>query len=753
MDSTLSGNSSEIGGGIINYGLLALVSSTITENTSTVVDAGGVSCNQTTGAATLTNDIIAGNGAPSAPDLYRFNSAVINAAYCLIGNTAGSGITGGTGNILNPSSTGLGTLGNNGGPTQTIPLSGGPALGAGGAETTISAAAADAVTTTITVANTSLFAASALPTLSTGSYFTIQIDGEQMAVIGVSSSSLTVVRGVNGTTAAAHASGASVYLVSDQRGYFVPANSPPVVDMGAYQTTGDHPWIAAVSPNAGATNGGTIVTITGSNFTGTTAVFFGSAPATSFTVNSNTQITAVDPVEAIGAVDITVTTPLELGSIHHDQFTYVPTVTANTANLADNAVSLTINGSGFDTNPANDSVTFGNGVVGTVTAATSTQLTVTISTPPTALGSLTAVVTADGQSSGTAVQVATLVNGNWLVTDSSSAAGSLTDVTLPYAVAHAVSGDQIAFAAGLSGDTISLSSPLTINSNVTIIGPATGTVTLEGTITVASGTTLNEQGNLTLGASGTLTVDGVANIYGTVEISSGGSFNDLGTVNVEVGGTLSDQDSITVVSGAVLNEYGNLDRRSGGVLTVQSGGVLNVYGSVTIESGGSLIIDAGGILNIYGSVTIDSGATYSPLGTVTIEPGGHLYPPVAVTSVTVNGDLLNVTSSITAAVENAGSTSVQITTSSADGFYVGELVQISNVGTAEFNGTYAVASVIDATDFTYTDANFDTNSPGSISNGGTAVNALGGVQRSMVDSVVYQFNQAVTLAPAPSRWT
>ena len=119
--------------------------------------------------------------------------------------------------------------------------------------------------------------------------------------------------------------------------------------------------------------------------------------------------------------------------------------------------------------------------------------------------------------------------------------------------------------------------------------------------------------------------------------------------------------------------------------------------------------------------------------------------PITIVSRTVNGDLLNVTSSISSAVETAGSTTVQITTSSADGFYVGELVQITSVGTAAFNGTYTVASVIDATDFTYTDANFNASSPGSISNGGSAVNALGGAQRSMVDSITYEFNQAVTL--------
>ena len=40
-----------------------------------------------------------------------------------------------------------------------------------------------------------------------------------------------------------------------------------------------------------------------------------------------------------------------------------------TANLPANATNLTIAGYGFDTNQANDSVTFDNGVTGTVTSA------------------------------------------------------------------------------------------------------------------------------------------------------------------------------------------------------------------------------------------------------------------------------------------------------------------------------------------------------------------------------------------------
>ena len=90
-----------------------------------------------------------------------------------------------------------------------------------------------------------------------------------------------------------------------------------------------------------------------------------------------------------------------------------PTVTSNTLNRALNApttFTLTINGTGFDTTPANNSVAFSTlGAVGSVTAATATQLTVTFSTVPTGLGSLTAIVTTDGGTSGAAVQVATVV--------------------------------------------------------------------------------------------------------------------------------------------------------------------------------------------------------------------------------------------------------------------------------------------------------------------------------------------------------
>ena len=86
-----------------------------------------------------------------------------------------------------------------------------------------------------------------------------------------------------------------------------------------------------------------------------------------------------------------------------------PTVDLSTANLANNATSIVITGTGFNTTAANNTVTFTNGAIGTVASATATQLNVNLTTPPTTTGSLTVVVTTSSISSGSPVQVATVV--------------------------------------------------------------------------------------------------------------------------------------------------------------------------------------------------------------------------------------------------------------------------------------------------------------------------------------------------------
>ena len=89
------------------------------------------------------------------------------------------------------------------------------------------------------------------------------------------------------------------------------------------------------------------------------------------------------------------------------------------------------------------------------------------------------------------------------------------------------------------------------------------------------------------------------------------------------------------------------------------------------------------------------------------------------------------------------------------GLIAGQKVQITgvNVGgsTAQnaYDGTFTIKSVVGDPMFTY-DAKVNVGSGGT---GGMAANALGGRQRSMVNSIEYKFNEQVTLAGGGAAFT
>ena len=84
------------------------------------------------------------------------------------------------------------------------------------------------------------------------------------------------------------------------------------------------PTIIGISPNTGSTAGGTTVTITGTNFQTGALVLFGTVSATTVTVNSATQIQAVTPSNAAGAVNVAVQNPDGLTATLTGGFDYSP---------------------------------------------------------------------------------------------------------------------------------------------------------------------------------------------------------------------------------------------------------------------------------------------------------------------------------------------------------------------------------------------------------------------------------------------
>ena len=96
------------------------------------------------------------------------------------------------------------------------------------------------------------------------------------------------------------------------------------------------PSVTAISTNSGSMAGGTSVVITGTSLTAVSTVNFGTVSAPSFTVNSDTQITAVAPAGAQATVDIVVRSPGGYSPTSSaDQFSYYATPIIAWSNPAD----------------------------------------------------------------------------------------------------------------------------------------------------------------------------------------------------------------------------------------------------------------------------------------------------------------------------------------------------------------------------------------------------------------------------------
>lgn len=139
------------------------------------------------------------------------------------------------------------------------------------------------------------------------------------------------------------------------------------------------PTATGLAPNTGPTSGGTVVTITGTDFVdGATSVAFDSIPGTAVTVIVTTVLTVTSPAHAVGAVDATVTTPS--GTTDPLTFTYTavpvaPTISSLTPDRGPTAggTSVTITGTGFTSASTG---TF-DGDPATVVFVSATELTAT----------------------------------------------------------------------------------------------------------------------------------------------------------------------------------------------------------------------------------------------------------------------------------------------------------------------------------------------------------------------------------------
>jgi hypothetical protein len=224
--------------------------------------------------------------------------------------------------------------------------------------------------------------------------------GTTVTITGTGYTSATAVKFGAGAAAYSVVSSTSITATS-------PAETAGMVDITVTTPVGtsttssaDHftyeavPRVTAVSPVAGVPGGGGTVSITGTNFTGASALDFGSAVTTSYSVVSSTSITASAPADpAGGTVDITVTTPSGTSATSAaDQFTYeaAPVVTGLSppVGLPAGGSTVVVTGTGFSGASAVD---FGSVAAATYAVASGAQITAT--SPPELAGAVDVTVT------------------------------------------------------------------------------------------------------------------------------------------------------------------------------------------------------------------------------------------------------------------------------------------------------------------------------------------------------------------------
>jgi subtilisin family serine protease len=158
------------------------------------------------------------------------------------------------------------------------------------------------------------------------------------------------------------------------------------------------PAITGLNPTSGYTTGTNSVVMTGTGFTGATSVLFGSTPATTFNVDSDTQITAVAPAGSVGTVRAQVTTAGgTTPDTSADDYTYlmvpVPTVSALTPTQGPTigGTSLVVTGTNLTGATA---VVFGSTNATAFHVDSNTQVTATA--PAHAAGTVSVLVTTAG---------------------------------------------------------------------------------------------------------------------------------------------------------------------------------------------------------------------------------------------------------------------------------------------------------------------------------------------------------------------
>jgi hypothetical protein len=251
------------------------------------------------------------------------------------------------------------------------------------------------------------------------------------------------------------------------------------------------PTIISVSPTSGPTTGGTAVTLTGTKFSRATAVMFGPSAATSYTVHSATQITAIAPAGSAGTVDVTVTTPGGTSTTSAaDQYTYIaaPTITSVSPTSGPTSGGTTVTLTGTNLTDAT-AVKFGAMAATSYTVNSATQITAIA--PAGSAGTVDVTVTMPGGTSAILAADQYTYHAEPTITSMSPVSGPTTGGTTV-----TLTGTNLTDVTAVKFGAMAATS-YTVNSatQISAIAPAGSAGTVDVTVTTPGGTSTTSAAN------------------------------------------------------------------------------------------------------------------------------------------------------------------------------------------------------------------------------------------------------------------
>ncbi|MNS21488.1 IPT/TIG domain protein [compost metagenome] len=423
------------------------------------------------------------------------------------------------------------------------------------------------------------------------------------------------------------------------------------------------PTVTSVSPAAGPSTGGANVIIKGTNFTGATVVTFG-ATASSFVVDSATQITATSPAGGPGTVDITVTTPGGTSATSGaDQYTYepAPTVTAVSpgSGPSSGGTTVIIMGMNFAGGAA---VTFEGALATDVTVNSTTQIT---ATTPAGTGMVDVRVTTAGGTSTTSPAARFSYLTAPTVTSISPNSGPSTGGTSVTITGTNFTGTTAVTFGGAPATGVTVNSA----TQITATTPA-GTGTVDVRVTTAGGTsTTSAAGQFTYVAAPTVTSisPNSGPSAGGTSVTIGGT-NFSGATKVTFGGAAAASftfDSTTQIRATPPAGTGTVDVR---VTTVGGTSAVSAAGQFTYEPAPTVTAVSPGSGPTSGGTTVTISGT-NLAGATTVTFGGMTASHTVNSATSITATAPAGTGAVDVRVTTAGGTS---TTSAFSQFtYVG----------------------------------------------------------------------------------